>query len=593
MLSRLSTDRIGGVRDAAALQCVFRIGALLGLCVVASPLAAQAPADVQGRIGAHLTTGEFAAALALADTIAAPAARNQMLARIAQAQAAGGARGAARATLNTISDDRVRSYAVDQIGQRPLDGMPARGGATQADFDTLIDLITSTIAPTTWDTVGGPGAIDGFPGGVYVDTSGLLVRVAARASASPLASIRLDALNDAGRQELFRASPLRKVSLTRLERLVQLRHMDGQAPTEAMKMLAGLHRVKYLFVYPDTGDIVIAGPAGAWTRDAEGRAVNADSGEPVLQLDDFVVLLRNAISGGGRFTCSITPRQENLAAVKAYLEKPQTTTAGGGRGGSQFSRVRDLLGKQAIEVKGIDAQTRVARVIVEADYRMKLVGMGLEEGVFGVTSYLDSIEIPEGGSAPPMSVLRWWFAMNYSAIHATPDRRAYEPSGQAVKVLSENEMLTERGERIHTGRSDELTEKFAHSFTKHFDALAAKYPVYADLRNVFDLAMIAALVVAEDLPGQTGWHAIHFGDPQRYIVAREAAPTEVETVMNQRTIRTSRKRHTIAGVSGGVFVDSSKYVKKPAIKTDDYGALEAEHHGATVPKLTPQQWWWD
>jgi general secretion pathway protein D len=37
------------------------------------------------------------------------------------------------------------------------------GGATQADFDTLIDLITQTIAPQTWDTVGGPGSVEGFP----------------------------------------------------------------------------------------------------------------------------------------------------------------------------------------------------------------------------------------------------------------------------------------------------------------------------------------------------------------------------------------------------------------------------------------------
>ena len=32
-----------------------------------------------------------------------------------------------------------------------------------ADFDTLIDLITSTIEQDTWDTVGGPGAIEAFP----------------------------------------------------------------------------------------------------------------------------------------------------------------------------------------------------------------------------------------------------------------------------------------------------------------------------------------------------------------------------------------------------------------------------------------------
>jgi general secretion pathway protein D len=37
------------------------------------------------------------------------------------------------------------------------------GGAALADFDTLIELITSTIAPDTWDEVGGPGAIESFP----------------------------------------------------------------------------------------------------------------------------------------------------------------------------------------------------------------------------------------------------------------------------------------------------------------------------------------------------------------------------------------------------------------------------------------------
>jgi general secretion pathway protein D len=36
------------------------------------------------------------------------------------------------------------------------------GGGAQADFDSLIDLITSTVAPTTWDTVGGPGSIAPF-----------------------------------------------------------------------------------------------------------------------------------------------------------------------------------------------------------------------------------------------------------------------------------------------------------------------------------------------------------------------------------------------------------------------------------------------
>ncbi len=39
----------------------------------------------------------------------------------------------------------------------------AAGGAALADFDTLMELITSTVEPDSWDTIGGPGAIEPFP----------------------------------------------------------------------------------------------------------------------------------------------------------------------------------------------------------------------------------------------------------------------------------------------------------------------------------------------------------------------------------------------------------------------------------------------
>jgi general secretion pathway protein D len=44
----------------------------------------------------------------------------------------------------------------------PTGGPGNPGGAAMADFDSLIDLITSTIQPTTWDEVGGPGSIAPF-----------------------------------------------------------------------------------------------------------------------------------------------------------------------------------------------------------------------------------------------------------------------------------------------------------------------------------------------------------------------------------------------------------------------------------------------
>jgi general secretion pathway protein D len=69
----------------------------------------------------------------------------------------------------------VNPAVMAQLNQLNTGGPPATGvnqpfgfgpagaaGGAQADFDSLIDLITATIQPTTWDDVGGPGSIQPF-----------------------------------------------------------------------------------------------------------------------------------------------------------------------------------------------------------------------------------------------------------------------------------------------------------------------------------------------------------------------------------------------------------------------------------------------
>jgi hypothetical protein len=371
---------------------------------------------------------------------------------------------------------------------------------------------------------------------------------------------------------------------------VQLLHALGRQPDETMQTLAGLQRIQYILVYPETGDIVLAGPAGDWRRDVNGRLVDAETGRPVVSLDDLVVLLRNAFSEEGKFGCSITPRREGLEAAQRVNEKWSKTSLKPGQRGKWLEELRSSMGLQDITVYGIDSRTRAARTIVEADYHMKLVGMGLEEGVLGVESYLASIHVKPGEAPPPMNVLRWWFTLNYDALTKTENGDAFELHGTGVKVLSENELLTERGERRHTGTSDELNSKFAQSFTKHFDALAAKYPVYNDLRSVFDLALVTAVMRSHDMPGQVGWHLTHFGPQGDYQPELGTAPTQVDTIINHRVIG---GKHIVAGVSGGVTVDARVLAAPTAVKTDDYGLLKTQHHGAAPKQVAPRAWWWD
>jgi hypothetical protein len=562
-----------------AVWAVWAVVAVGGLVQAADPVAV---------VRARLAAGEFGPALAAARAVADPAVRDQLLGQIAAAQAQAGARLGSSDTLADISSDLARAEALRGMpGASPLG---ARGGMTMADFQSLIDLIQATVAPDSWDTVGGPGAISQFQGGVYVDSAGLVRKLPPQTDRS-LVTLRRASLSVGYTGNPRKPSVLRKVSLPRLEREVQLLAAMGREPDEAMRTLAGMRRVQYVLVYPETGDLVLAGPAGDWRVDAEGRFVSAEKGEPVLNLDDLVVTLRNALREDGRFGCSINPRQDNLAAARAVQERWSGQPLKPGQRDRWLHELREAMGRQDIVVYGIDPRTRTARILVEADYRMKLVGIGLEEGVPGVSSYLASVTLDANGQLPPMNMLRWWFTLNYQALAASEGRDAFALRGPGVKVLSENEHLTELGERVHTGTSDEPTRQFAESFTQHFDLLAAKYPIYAELRNVFDLALVAAVLRSHDLPSQVGWHLTHFGPEGAYQPQLGPAPTEVETVMNYRILG---GRHVVAAVSGGVAVDTRALAARDAVQTDTYGLVSGQHRTSGTPANLPRRaWWWD
>jgi hypothetical protein len=471
----------------------------------------------------------------------------------------------------------------------------ATGGGANADFETLIDLIVSTVQQESWVDNGGTGDIRQFAsGGVFIDTAGTLRLKERRTkdqAGGDLASQRGAAppMNmQAG--DPRRASRLRYVSLPRLEREIARRQAAKEKLDVSMLTLAGLERVQYVFVYPESGDLVLAGPAGDWRLDADGRLVSKSSGRPVVRLDDLLVLLRRALAAGdSSFGCSINPRQEALANTQAFLNQTSSQPLQPGQRKAWLTKLRDTMGKQDIEIFGVDPATRVAGVLVEADYHMKLIGMGLADGVDGVESYLDSIKLRNGEAPPAMSVLRWWFTLNYEAVRTVPGGDAYELVGQGVRVLSENELLAAQGQRVHTGQSEPLNKKFADSFTAHFAALAEKYPIYADLRNVFDLAMAAALIQSDGLAARVKWQPALLTSAEKLRLPARTVPRQVETVINHRVIG---GRHVVAGVSGGVMVAAND-VLRDGRSTDAAGKLTESRQPAPAAANAPGAWWWD
>ena len=77
--------------------------------------------------------------------------------------------------------------------------------------------------------------------------------------------------------------------------------------------------------------------------------------EPIVRLDDLLVLLRRSHqSPDSYFGCMINPRQESLAQTQEYLNKTSSRPLEPTRRDAWIAKLRELLGKQDIEVFGVD-----------------------------------------------------------------------------------------------------------------------------------------------------------------------------------------------------------------------------------------------
>lgn len=554
-------------------------GRWIGSGVTAFALVCSTGLTADDQIQAHLEAGEFGQAFQLAQKLDGEA-QDAALKQIAHAQAAEGDANAATRTLGRMSDRKSAASERSQLG-----------GGLVADFQPLMTLIEEeTSGP--WDAdEPGTGTISQFDAGVRVDPKGVLYRQTKEELTGRLAALGVEARTANLNEDMTRQSDLRMVSLTRLEAEIAQRLEAGEPVVESMKKLAGLSKITHIFFYPESSEIVIAGPAEGWKYDENGVAVGTASGRPALQLDDLVTVLRTFSPGSKEiFGCSIDPRPEGLKAVKDFVTTSQNAgplAAGGAK--SWASKLGTKLGRQDITIYGVPSNSHVARVLLEADYKMKLIGIGKLDAGSNIPDYFElTAQHPELANSS-VEGLRWWLSMKYDSVLHSPDRTAFEITGSSVRCQSENEHLNEQGQRVHTGKSEGLNKLFAQNFTEHYSELAAKDPAFADLQSVFDLALVAALIEREDLDGKAHWDRGVFATKGAYKVASYNVPKSVDTVVNHRVFN---GKDVVVQVAGGVTADIGSVVRDESIQKE---SAELNQTAATAAKaqLPSGRWWWD
>jgi hypothetical protein len=372
---------------------------------------------------------------------------------------------------------------------------------------------------------------------------------------------------------------MRKVSLRRLEaEIASLASKQKSLPAEVL-FLAGLQRVEYVFVYPESRDVVIAGPAEGWTRRGT-EMVGVSTGHAVLRLDDLLDALHgNAAGADGQYgiSCSIDPTDEGMARVQQMFRSGNLRVSE-----RLLQTVQRELGDQNVTITGVRPASHFARVIVSADYLMKRIAMGLDPSPLpNLPSYLQLLQ--RGPASTQMMAPRWWLATDYPTAQRSEDGLAWRFAGRGVQAMTEHGYLNARGQLVNTGRPSPLAKRWADQFTAAYDQLPTQIPAFGQLQGCFDLALMAALLTQESLLDRADCELDLLTDSSKLVGESYSIP---KLVPSQASAVRGRSGW-IVSVSGGVDLDTWNVLKRVQTSV----GLSAVRTTACDENVSA--WWWD
>lgn len=420
----------------------------------------------------------------------------------------------------------------------------------RAVYGLSLVVLFSQVMPAQAQIGGAGGGI----GGIYVDAKGVM-------RAADLKNPKAVKLTE-NKQDLLARNDLRKISLRDLDRRLRSILDARETIPDDIQNLAGMVKIEYVVLDSDTRDIFLVGPAEEHKIGKEGGH-GVRSGRPTIQLDDLVSAFRCVLDGPGEIYCSIEPQTDGLAAVSKFMKTLQASDRKAAE--ADAKKAAELLGLQQVVTRGVPNGSRFARVMIEADYRMKRMAIGLEP-VAGLTSHLDTlVDLSQQGQTH-FPLARWWFSPKYEPCLRNAAGTVFQLRGPGVELLNEAVFVDRTGNRQGTGKSSDDWDRFSKGFTTKFAQMEAKYPIYADLHNLFDL-MMAAAIVQRQRAGE--WLAdTIFLDANVYAIPTNTQATYAEPIASGRyhfqKVNQNQKRNYITVAFGGVMMRPSNVLGSEA-----------------------------
>jgi hypothetical protein len=136
-------------------------------------------------------------------------------------------------------------------------------------------------------------------------------------------------------------------------------------------------------------------------------------------------------------------------------------------------------------------------------------------------------------------------------------------------------------------KPNKASTQFTSSFTQKYAQIAARAPVYAQLRNMFDLIFLAAFICDQDYYGRAGWQPGVLAQEEQLPVETLATPRHVQSVVNAVW-----KENQLFVPAGGVSIHPHLALEASRLQSDKDGKLKTRRE-KVAEKIAGDRWWWD
>ncbi|MEM9021651.1 MAG: DUF1598 domain-containing protein [Planctomycetota bacterium] len=273
----------------------------------------------------------------------------------------------------------------------------------------------------------------------------------------------------------------------------------GRTVPDELAYLGGMIRLQYLVVDREQQDLILLGLADGIDTSDPARPVGEASGQPLLRLEDLVFALRTWGPGNrpARFGCSIDMPD---GAQQRFVEALNQANRRGANRNERRRMLAEAIGPQPVRYWGIPAESRLARVMLEADVRMKRLGLGLDDSpVTGVRPLV---------SGRDARYTRCWFQPDYQPIGVSMDGTWYRFDGPRLRLATS---------RTATGEDPDVStqaRRFVQASNAKMPQMIDSIHVWGELANTIDLALLASLIRTDGLDRRAGLDLRWVMDPE-------------------------------------------------------------------------------